>query len=92
MSRGEVGSFAAIVGEIVELRLTTIVIAEELPVAFAHGEIRERLKEGGRGRFSIGWTAPEEGGSTRRCALSQEDSREVFTIEIRAFGRADLGD
>ena len=59
--RGEVGDFGAVIGEVVELGLGAIVVAEELPIAFAHGEIGLGLADVGKPIFPVGWTTPVDG-------------------------------
>ena len=38
--RSEVGGFASVGGEIVKLRIATVVVAKEFPIAVADGEVR----------------------------------------------------
>ena len=54
-----VAAFAGILAQVVELRLGTVVLAEQFPVALTHGQIRQSLRRGAH-RFAIGRTAPKD--------------------------------
>ena len=59
--RSEVGDLRAVISEVVKLGLGAVVVAKELPIAFAHGEIGLGVADVGEPIFPVWRTTPIDG-------------------------------
>ena len=62
MLPSEIGGFSAIFGEVIKLRLGAIILAEQLPVSFSHGEVWQAFFEFFTHGFPVRWATPKDGG------------------------------